>query len=84
MGSSLFKCQKLINKGTQTSGGTAGFSLNPGAVKRYYITAKYRSSFPHLMRTFIESGGSRDLHPDLLTARMEYDGTGSISSSECH
>ena len=65
--------EETVNKDTQTSGGTAGFSLKPGAVKRYYITAEYRSSFLHLMRTFIESGGSRSLHPSLLTTRMEYD-----------
>ena len=33
-----------IDKDTQTPGGTEGFSLKPGAVSRYYITAEYRST----------------------------------------
>ena len=65
--------EETVNKDTQTSRGTAGFNLKPGAVKRYYITAEYRCSLLHLMRTFIESGGSRSLYPNLLTTRMEYD-----------
>ena len=28
-----------VNRDTQTPGGTARFSLIPGAIKRYYITA---------------------------------------------
>ena len=34
-----------VNKDTQTPGGTSGFSLKAGAIKRYYITAEYRSEF---------------------------------------
>jgi hypothetical protein len=62
-----------INKDTQTQGGTSRFSLKPGAVKRYYITAEYRSAFLYHMRRFVESCGSRSLHPDLHTTRMEKD-----------
>ena len=65
--------EETVNKDTKTSGGTARFSLKPGAVKRYYITAEYRSSFLHLIRKFIESGSSRSLHPDFHATRMEYD-----------
>ena len=35
--------EETVNKDTQTSGGTKGFSLNKGAVARYYLTAEYRT-----------------------------------------
>ena len=35
--------EMTVNKDTQTQGGTSRFSLKPGAVKRYYITAEYKS-----------------------------------------
>ena len=35
--------EETANKDTQTAGGTKGFSLNPGAVSKYYLTAEYRS-----------------------------------------
>ena len=31
--------EETVNKDTQTPGGTKGFSLKPGAVQRYYLTA---------------------------------------------
>ena len=34
-----------VNKDTQTPGGTARFSLKPGAIKRYYLTAEYMLSY---------------------------------------
>ena len=37
--------EETANKDTQTAGGTKGFSLKPGAVSRYYITAEYHSGF---------------------------------------
>lgn len=37
--------EMTVNKDTQTVGGTTGFSLNTGAIKRYYLTAEYRSCF---------------------------------------
>ena len=36
--------EETVNKDTQTSGGTKGFSLKAGAVEKYYITAEYRAS----------------------------------------
>jgi hypothetical protein len=42
--------EETVNKDTQTPGGTKGFSLNPGAVSRHYLTAEYRSSFLSLLR----------------------------------
>ena len=32
--------EETVNKDTQTPGGTKGFSLNPGAVTRYYLTSE--------------------------------------------
>lgn len=37
--------EETINKDTQTAGGTRGFSLNPGALQRYYMTAEFRAIF---------------------------------------
>lgn len=37
--------EETVNKDTQTAGGTKGFSLKPGAVTKYYLTAEYRSVF---------------------------------------
>ena len=38
-------CEETVNKNTQTSGGTKGFSLKPNAVSKYYLMAEYRSAF---------------------------------------
>ena len=38
-------CEETVNKHTQTSSGTKGFSLKPGAVSRFFIVAEYRSMF---------------------------------------
>lgn len=62
-----------VNKDTQTQGGTSRFSLKPGAVKRYYITAEYRSAFLHNLRTFVEQGSSQAIHTDLQRTRIEKD-----------
>ena len=35
--------EETINKDTQTAGGTKGFSLKCGAVKKYYLNAEHRS-----------------------------------------
>ena len=32
--------EETVNRDTQTAGGTKGFSLNPAAVSRYYLTAE--------------------------------------------
>ena len=38
-------CEETVNKGTQTPGGTKGFSRKPGAVSKYYLIVEYRSTF---------------------------------------
>ncbi|KAI0234733.1 hypothetical protein LSAT2_014947, partial [Lamellibrachia satsuma] len=35
---------ETVNKDTQTVGGTNGFSLKPGTVSKYHLTAEYRST----------------------------------------
>ena len=37
--------EETVNKDTQTTGGTKGFSLKPGAVAQYHITSEYRSVY---------------------------------------
>jgi hypothetical protein len=55
-----------VDKDTQTPGGTTRFSLKSGAVKRYYITAEYRSAFLGQMREMVQEHCSNvpddDLH----------------------
>lgn len=65
--------EETANKDTQTPGGTKGFSLKPGAVTRYYVTAEYRSTCLKNLRTMIgcSSGGSN--HADLAPSRMRKD-----------
>ena len=38
-------CEETVNKDTQTSGRTKGFSLRPYAVSKFYLVAEYRSTF---------------------------------------
>ena len=38
-------CEETVNKDTQMSGGTKGFSLRPNAVSKFYLVAKYGSTF---------------------------------------
>ena len=59
--------EETVNKDTQTAGGTKGFSLKPGAVRKYYITQYLR-----LLRV---TGGScsKLTHPDLQPERQKKD-----------
>ena len=54
-----------VNKDTQTAGGTARFSLKAGAIKRYYITAEYRSAFLRNLRKMTKGTKSHLHHADL-------------------
>ena len=47
--------EETVNRDTQTPGGTKGFSLKPGAVQRYYLTAEFRTLF---LRSFREMVGN--------------------------
>lgn len=50
-----------VNKDTQTPGGTTWFSLNAGAIKRYYITAEHHSAFLGQIREIVQ-GRKSELH----------------------
>ena len=62
-----------VNKDTQTPGGTGQFSLKPEAVKRYYITAEYRSAFLGLLRNMVHNNKSVLQHAELQEPRIQKD-----------
>ena len=45
--------EETVNKDTQTPGGSKGFSLKPGAVQRYYLTAEFRTLFLRSLREMV-------------------------------
>jgi len=57
----------------KTSGGTRGFNLKLGAVKKYYLNAEHRSLFLRQLRKMVGLGGSRLNHPDLQQPRISRD-----------
>ena len=58
-----------VNKDTQTPGGTSRFSLKPGAVQQYYITAEHRSAFLGQIRNIVQGKKSKLQHADLHVTR---------------
>ena len=48
--------EETVNKDTQTPGGTKGFSLKGGAVRRYYLNAEYRRKFLWQIREMTGQG----------------------------
>ena len=64
--------EETVNKDTQTSGGTKGFSLKPNTVHKYYLNAEYRSSYLGLLRDALGSNTSFG-HPDLTVSRKKRD-----------
>ena len=65
--------EETVNKDTQTSGGTKGFSLKGGAIKRYSINAEFRSQYVRHLREMVGQGRSKFSHPDLQSARIKKD-----------
>lgn len=65
--------EETANKDTQTAGGTKGFSLKPGSVTRYYLTAEYRSKGLHKLRDMTNAHNTGMLHKDLETSRIARD-----------
>ena len=55
--------EETVNHETQTSGGTKGFSLKPGAVHKYYLTAESRTKCLGNLRDVIGLNSS-DFHHD--------------------
>ena len=64
--------QETVSKDTQTAGGTKGFSLNPGAVSRYYMVAEYRSIFLSQLREILNLKSFFG-HADLQSTRTKKD-----------
>ena len=62
-----------LNKDTQTVGGTTKFSQKRGAVKRFYLTAEYRSGFLNQLRDMTEINQSDFHHSELQKPRTEKD-----------
>ena len=62
--------EETINRDTQTSGGTKGFSLKPAAVSKYYLSAEFRSIALRELRRFINQPKSQVIHKDLQHTRI--------------
>ncbi|XP_068719543.1 uncharacterized protein [Montipora capricornis] len=65
--------EETINKDTQTAGGTRGFSLKPGALQRYYMTAEFRAMFLREMREMVGYAQDNNGHADLQKSRIKKD-----------
>jgi len=66
--------EETVNTDTQTAGDTTGFSLKPGAVSRYYLTAEYRAStLRQLCETVNIKSFTYSNHPDLMKKRIHKD-----------
>ena len=68
-------CEETVNKDTQTSGGTKGFSLKPNAVSKYYLVAEYRSTFLRQLKDMLHISRSSPKHNDLRRSRITRDET---------
>ena len=65
--------EETVNKDTQTPGGTRGFSLKPGTVARYYLTAEHRATALRQLREQVRLRPPGFRHPDLETPRIKRD-----------
>jgi hypothetical protein len=74
--------EETVNRDTQTSGGTKGFSLKPGAVSRYYLTAEYRAEALRRLRHLIAMQKPRFGHADLQNPRIKRDESDVTSIAE--
>ena len=67
-------CEETVNRDTQTPGGTKGFSLKPGAVRKYYLIAEYRNVFMRQFKEMLHLGTPATLqHTDLQASRIARD-----------
>ena len=64
---------KKLQTRTQTAGGTKGFSLNPGSVSIYYLTAEYRSVCLRNLREMVHEKPRGVSHADLEPERIKKD-----------
>ena len=65
--------EETVNKDTQTSGRTRGFSLNKGALARYYLTAEYRTEALRQLRELLSMQSDNIGHTDLQPSQIKRD-----------
>ena len=65
--------EETINKDSQTAGGTRGFSLNPGALQQYFMTAEFRAMFLQEMREMVGYAQGNNGHADLQKSTIKKD-----------
>lgn len=65
--------EETVNRDTQTAGGTKGFSLNPSAVSRFYLTAEYKSTYLSILKHSLGLQQSSGSHKDLGQSRIAKD-----------
>jgi len=66
-------CEETVNKDTQTSGGTKGFSLRPNAVSKFFLVAEYRSTLLRQLKDILHISSSCSQHKDLQPTRIQRD-----------
>lgn len=64
--------EMTINKDTKTLGGTTGFSMNIGAVKRWEVNGSYRAEFRSILHQHLNVSRSNQ-HKDLSSSRINRD-----------
>ena len=65
--------EEIVNKDSQTAGGTKGFSVRKSAVARYYITVDYRAYCVRQLRHMTDIQHQGLQHPDLRQTRIKQD-----------
>lgn len=65
--------EETVNRDTQTSGGTTGFSLKSNTVSKYYLTAEYRSICIRQLRQLSGTTLKTSYHHDFGSVRKTKD-----------
>lgn len=65
--------EETMNKDSQRAGRTRGFSLNPGALQRYYMTAEFRAMLLREMHEMVSYAQGNNSHADLQKSRIKKD-----------
>ena len=65
--------EDAINKDAQKQRGTKEFSLKPGAISKFYLTAEYRSSYLRKLKDMIDLNKLKFHHQDLQETRISRD-----------
>jgi len=65
--------EETANRDTKVAGGVRKYSLKPGAVSRFFLTAEYRSSFLRHLRDVLVTGKSDHGHVELQNSRIKKD-----------